>query len=146
MNQLQNVKVVKVTQPAAIVDNAAFTTATIDSKGFRKMLIVVALGALDIAIAAMKLTNSDDSGMSGATDVSGADFSVSPLTLPAATDDNKLYGIHVDCRGKKRYYDLSLTGGDGTSGTFADVTVILFDPEEGPASATERGFAQEAIV
>lgn len=146
MNQLQNAKVVKVTQPAAIVDNAAFTTATIDSLGFRKMLIIVALGALDIAIAAMKLTNSDASNMGSATDISGADFSVSPLTLPSASADNTLYGIHVDCRGKKRYYDLSLTGGDGTAGTFADVTVILFDPEESPATATERGFAQEAIV
>ena len=42
------------------------------------------LGALDIAIAAMKLTESNDSGMSGAVDISGADFSVSPLTLPSA--------------------------------------------------------------
>lgn len=146
MNQLQNVKVVKVTQPAAIVDNAAFTTATIDSLGFRKMLIIVALGALDIAIAVMKLTNSDASNMGSATDVAGADFSVSPLTLPGAGDDNKLYGIHVDCRGKKRYYDLSLTGGDGAQGSYADVTVILYDPEESPATAAERGFTQEAIV
>jgi hypothetical protein len=146
MNQLQNVKVVKVTQPGAIVDNAAFTTATIDSLGYRKMLIIVALGALDIALAALKLTNSDASNMASPTDVSGADFSVSPLTLPAATDDNKLYGIHVDVRGKKRYFDVSLTGGDGAAGTYADVTAILFDPEESPATAAERGFAQEAIV
>ena len=146
MNQLQSVKTVWITKPAAIVDNAAFTTDTIDVKGFSKARIVVGLGALDIALAALKLRQSDDSGMGGAADISGADFSVSPLTLPSATDDNKLYAIHVDLRGKKRYLDLSLTGGDGAAGTFAIAWVDLYGASEHPNSATERGFAQEALV
>jgi hypothetical protein len=37
MNDLQNVKTVWITKPAAIVDNAAFTTDTIDTKGFSKI-------------------------------------------------------------------------------------------------------------
>jgi hypothetical protein len=146
MNALQHVKTVFVTKPGAIVDNAAFTTDTIDTKGFSKGRIVVGLGALDIAIAAMKLRESDDSGMSGAVDVAGADFSVSPLTLPGATDDNNLYAIHIDLRGRKRYLDLSLTGGDGAAGTYAIVWADLYGASEHPNSATERGFAQEAIV
>jgi hypothetical protein len=146
MNDLQNVKWVNVTPPGAIVDNAAFTTAAIDTKGFSKLLIIVALGALDIALAAMKLTESNASNMSGATDVSGADFSVSPLTLPADDTDNNLYGIFVDLRGKKRYLDLSLTGGNGSTGTYANVLAGLYGAAEHPNSATERGFAQEAIV
>ncbi len=146
MQGLQNVKTVWITKPAAIVDNTAFTTDTIDTLGFRKARIVVGLGALDIAIAAMKLRQSDDSGMSGAADISGADFSVSPLTLPSAGADNNLYAIHVDLRGKKRYLDLSLTGGDGAAGSYAIAWVDLYDGEEAPASAAERGFAQEAIV
>lgn len=146
MNDLQAVKTVWITKPAAIVDNAAFTTDTIDTKGFKKMRIVVGLGALDIALSAFKLRESDDSGMSGAVDVSGADFSVSPLTLAAATDDNKLYAIHVDLRGRKRYQDVSLTGGDGATGTYAAAWVDLYDAYEAPNSATERGFAQEAFV
>ena len=146
MNDLQQVKTVWITKPAAIVDNAAFTTDTIDSLGFRKMRIVIGLGALDIALAAFKLQNSDASNMGSATDVSGADFSVSPLTLASATDDNKLYAIHVDCRGKKRYFDVSLTGGDGATGTYAAAWVDLYDAEETPDTATERGFAQEAFV
>lgn len=135
-----------ISQSVAIVDNAAITTATIDTLGFRKARIVVSLGATDIALTAFKLTHSNDSGMSGATDVSGADFSVSPLTLPAATDDNKLYAIHVDCRGKKRYYDVSVTMGDGSVGGFVVGWVDLYDAEESPNSVTERGFAQEAFV
>jgi hypothetical protein len=144
MNDLQNVKTVLVTPPGAIVDNAAFTTAAIDTLGFAKLLIIVAFGAMDIAIAALKLRESDDD--STYSDVSGADFSVSPLTLPSATADNTMVAIHVDLRGKKRYMDLSLTGGDGTAGTYATVLAILSNGSEAPNSATERGYAQEAIL
>lgn len=139
-------KVVAVTNPGAIVDNAAFTTATIDTQGFGFLIIIVALGALDIALAALKLRESDASDMTGAVDVAGADFSVSPATLPAATDDNKLYAIHVNLKGRKRYLDLSLTGGDGTAGTYASALAILSDPSVAPSSATDRGFAAELIV
>jgi hypothetical protein len=146
MFNLQNCKFLNTTPPAAIVDNAAFPTATIDTIGFRALCIIVQLGALDIAVAAMKLQESDAANMSGATDVPGADFSVSPLTLPSATADNNLYGIFVDLRGRKRYLDLSLTGGDGTAGSFASVLTILERAEESPNTVTERGLAQQAIV
>jgi hypothetical protein len=146
MNQLQSVKWQNVTPPAAIVDHAAFTTGAIDTKGFSKLIIIVCLGALDIALAAMKLQQSDSSNMSGAADVTGADFSVSPLTLPSATADNNVYEIHVDLRGKKRYMDLSLTGGDGTAGTYATVLAGLYGAAQHPDSATERGVAQQAFV
>ena len=145
MNNLQAIKYVSITPPAAIVDNAAFTTAEVDTKGWNKALFVVQLGALDIAIAAMLLQENDVSATGEAT-VSGADFSVSPLTLPAATDDDNAYSIHVDLRGKKRFMNISLTGGDGTTGTYATAFVILSDPEECTDTAAERGFAQEAIV
>jgi hypothetical protein len=146
MNNLQNLKFKNVTPAAAIVDNAAVTTGAIDCMGFSKLLIVVCLGALDIAIAAMKLQESDASNMSGATDVTGADFSVAPLTLPGASDDNKMYGIFVELRGRKRYLDLSLTAGDGAAGTYVSVVAILDGGAEHPSTATERGFAQQAIV
>jgi hypothetical protein len=146
MNNLQTVKTVQITPPQAIVDNAAFTTATVDTRGFSKARVLVSLGALDIALTVFKLRQGDASNMSDATDVSGADFSVSPLTLPSATADNTLYSIYVDLRGKKRYLDLSLTGGDGATGTFATVTVDLYGAAEAPNSAAERGNAQEAFV
>lgn len=146
MKQLQAIKTVWITKPGAIVDDADFTTDTIDGKGFKSARIVVGLGATDIALAEFKLQQSDASNMASATDVSGADFSVSPLTLPSATDDNKLYAIHIDLKGKKRYFDLKLKAGDGSAGTFAVAWVDLYDAEEYPNSATERGFAQEAFV
>jgi len=146
MNSLQNCKFVNVTPPAAIVNNAAFTTATLDTKGFKKVTWLIVLGALDIALSALKLQQSDDSGMSGAADVSGADFSVSPLTLPAATDDNHLFAIFADNRGKKRYQDLSVTMGSGSTGGFVNVIAILHDGETVPSTAALRGLTQQAIV
>ncbi|HEY0101366.1 MAG TPA: hypothetical protein VGB76_20750 [Pyrinomonadaceae bacterium] len=139
-------KVVAVTNPGAIVDNAAFTTATIDTLGFRFVTIIVLFGALDIALAALKLREGDAADMSDATDVEGADFSVAPATLPAATDDNKLVAIHVNLNGRKRYLDLTMTGGDGAAGTYASVTAILSRASEAPDTAEKRGFAQELIV
>jgi hypothetical protein len=140
-----NMKAVAVTSPAAIVDNAAFTTNTIDTLGFRYIQIIVLIGALDIALAVFKLRQSDDSGMSGATDVPGADFSVDG-TLPSATDDNLLFAINVDMRGKKRYLDVSITGGDGSVGTYLSAIALLSRGEESPNSVSERGFSQELTV
>jgi thiamine monophosphate kinase len=128
-------KVVPITNPGAIVDNAAFTTAEIDTLGFRFLTIYVMLGALDIALAAFKATQSDTSG-SGHADITGADFAAA---LPAATDDNKIYAIHINLLGKKRYIDLTLTGGDGSTGTYAVAWAVLSRAEEAPNSAAERG-------
>lgn len=139
-------KTVVITNPGAIVDNAAFTTATIDTRGFAFLTIIIILGALDVAIAAFKLREGNASDMSDAADVTGADFSVSPATLPTATDDNKLYAIQVNLKGRKRYLDLTLTGGDGAAGTYATVVAQLSNASEVPSDATSRGFAQELIV
>lgn len=144
MFSLQRCKYINVTPPAAIVDNAAFTTASVDRKGWDEIAFIVSLGALDIALAAFKLRESDDD--SSYSDVSGADFSVSPLTLPGATADNNLYAIFVNGVGRKRYLDLSLTGGDGAAGTYATVLAILSRAQEAPDTASERGLAQQAIV
>lgn len=146
MNDLQKLKFQNVTPPAAIIDNAAVTTGAVDTRGFSKACFIVQLGALDVAITAMKLTESDASNMSGAADVEGADFSVAPLTLPAATDDNKLFAIYVELRGRKRFLDLSLTCGDGAAGTFVSVLAILDGGSEHPNTATKRGLSQQAIV
>lgn len=137
-------KVVAITPPAAIVDNAAFTTTEIDTIGFAQLDIYVMLGALDIALAAFKVTQSDTAG-SGHTDIDGADFS-SDATLPAATADNNIYAIHIDLRGKKRYVDLVLTGGDGTSGTYACAWAVLSQAEEMPNTAAKRGLAVELFA
>lgn len=141
----KNYKVVNVTPPGAIVDNAAFATGTVDTKGWWFVTFIVVLGALDIALAAFKLQESNDSGMAGADDVAGANFATDG-TLPSATADNNIYAIHVDCRGRMRYLDLALTGGDGSTGAYATVIAVLSKGEISPSSASNRGFAAELSV
>ena len=147
MQLLQRLKFVQVTAPVAINDNTAYTTNTVDTIGYDEVLFEIAFGAMDIAVAALKVQESNDSGMSGATDITGADFSVSPATLPSATDDNHFYGVHVRLGGaRKRYLDLSFTAGDGAAGTYASVNAILGRGESDPSSATTRGFTQLLTV
>lgn len=148
MIHAQDTKYVSVTPPGAIVDNAAFTTATVDTIGWDYITWIIYLGALDIAVAVMKLREGDASNMSDAADIAGADFSVLPATLPAATDDNKIYGIQVNLAGggRKRYQDLSLTGADGSVGTYATVLAVLSRAKQSPNTAAKRGFAQELII
>lgn len=141
-----NYKLVSVTPPAAIVDNAAFTTGYVDTKGFDYARFIVYIGAIDIAVSVLKLTESDASG-SGYADVTGAVFGTSTdidgstSALPSSDDDNKFFVIDVDLRGRKRYMDLSLTGGDGSAGTYAAVLCELFHGESCPVTKTARGVA-----
>lgn len=144
MKDLQKAKFVTITPPGAIVDNAAFTTAAIDTAGFAYATIVVHFGAMDIAMAALKLQQCDTSGGSYA-DISGA-VGGTDFTLPAATDDNKFVVFYVDLRGKKRYLDLVATGGDGSAGTYFTAVAILSEASGTPGSASDRGLLAQVIV
>ena len=141
----QRRKFVSVTPPGAIVDNAAFTTATIDTKGYDYATIVVYLGDTDIAMTELKVQESDDSGMSGAADVTGlvwgtsTNIDGSTSALPSANDDNKFQVAQIDLRGRKRYLDVSATAGNGTNGTYATILAILESGEVGPTSISECG-------
>jgi len=136
-------RTVIVGSPKVISDNAAVTTAILDAVGAGWVTFLIVLGAMDIAVAALKLTESDDSGMSGATDVPGADFSVLPATLPSATADDTVVAIHVNMLGRKRYLDLTFTTGDGSAGTYSTVLAQMFGLQQTPDSAETRGFGQE---
>lgn len=147
MNALQNVKVVNVTPPAAIKDNASFATTTIDTAGFNKVAIYFALGATDIAMTALKVQESDDSGMSGAADITGAVYGATGApALPSADDDNKIFGFFIDLKGRKRYLDVVATAGDGSTGTFGACTAHLYNSLTTEDNATQRGLAANLIV
>lgn len=142
MINTQSQKIVPITPPGAIVDNAAITTTEIDTLGFDYCDIYVFLGALDIAVAALKISQSDVAG-SGHADITGGDYTGA---FPSATDDNKIYAFHVNLLGKKRYLDLVLTGGDGSTGTYATAFAVLSRAKEHPNTAAERGVAAELFV
>jgi len=147
----QNKKVIGVTFPVAIVDNASWTTVEIDTLGFDYAEFVWILGATDIAMVALKVQESDTSG-SGMADVPGAIFGTSnndagsASTLPSATDDNKLFSICLDLTKRKRYLDLVATNGDGTAGGFGACVCILTRAEASPNTAAKSGYSQRLIV
>lgn len=147
MIQAQRMKVVAVIQPVAIVDNASWTTVEIDTKGWDYCTYVFQLGATDIALAALVVTESDTTG-SGHANVTGLIFGTSnntggsASTLPSATDDDKLFGFEIDLRGRKRFLDLTATQGDGTVGGFAACVAILTRGKEEPGTAAEAGYSQ----
>lgn len=140
----QNQKLVGMTFPVAIVDNGSWTTVEVDTKGWDYAQIYVMLGATDIAVAAMAVTESDVSG-SGHANVTGLvsgtsnNIAGSTSTLPSATNDNKIFGFDIDLRYRKRYLDLTLTGGDGTVGAFAVAWCVLSRGEKAPVTAAQRG-------
>ena len=144
MNQSQFNKFVSITPPAAIVDNASYTTASIDTSGFEYLEVFVFLGATDIAMTALKLQESDTDG--SYADVTGLIYGTSAgiagttAALPIATDDNKCFKFEVDLRGRKRYFDLVATAGDGAAGTFLTAFALLSRASDHPVSASERGF------
>lgn len=134
----------------AIVDNTSWTSTAFDCNGSDGIWIIVTLGATDIAMAALKVQESDTltnaTTLASGTDISGADFSVSPLTLPSATADNTSVGVYIPFNGnRKRYINLVATAGNGSLGTYL-TAVGIYGKREVPNTAAERGLAQEAII
>ena len=147
MIHAQNYKVVAVTPPQAIVDDASFTTAEIDTLGWEYAQYLCYLGATDIALTALAVTQSDASG-SGHANVTGLVFGTSTniagstSTLPSATDDDKFFIFDINLLGKKRYLDLTATMGDGSAGGFLCVVCLLWRGEDTPITAAQRGASQ----
>lgn len=144
MVQVQRLKFVAVVPPGVIKDNTSWTATAVDTKGWGHCLIVGQLGATDIAMAACKLTESDDD--SSYSDVTGGDFSVSS-TLPTSTDDNEFFGWDVKLTGtRKRYLKPTLTAGDGTAGTYLSVFAILSRGGSQPYTDSTRGLTADCLV
>jgi hypothetical protein len=140
----QHDKFVMITAPGAKLDDASATTPSIDTAGYAYCRIFVVLGDTDIAMAALKIQESDDD--STYADVTGlvygtsADIAGSTSALPSATDDNKCFAFEVDLRGRKRYLDLVATAGNGSTGTYLTAFALLSRASDVPVTKTERGF------
>lgn len=150
MNHAQRSKLVIVTSPQAIINNASATTASVDTLGFDYVKFTLILGATDIALTALKVQEADAD--SGYADVTGLVYGTSTntagttSTLPSATDDNKGFSFLVDMRGRKRWLDLVLTVGSGSTGAYVTVIAELYRGESIPSTAALRGMAQELLV
>jgi hypothetical protein len=152
VNKAYDRKLVVITPPNAIVDNAAYTTAAIDTQDADFVVIHVMLGPTDIAMAALKVQESDLANMSGAADIVGTRFGTdnndtgSASTLPDANADNTILSFYIDKRGRKRYLDLVATAGDGSTGTYLAAWAELWRMKDGPRTAAEAGYGQRMIA
>lgn len=145
MIDITTTKKVQSVWPQARINNAAVTCATIDRRGFDYAVIRLSLGATDVALTTLKLQESDDN--STFTDVTGADFSVSPLSLPTSGSSNTLWEWQVDLRGsRKRYLRPAVTIGNGSLGAFVSVTAELSRAEQTPYNATTQNLGGLAVV
>lgn len=155
MNPIQH-KLIRVTSPAAIVDNASLSCLAVDRKGFDFARYVFYFGAMDIAAVALKVQESDtltdSTTLASAADVTGAIYGTSTndagstSTLPSATDDNKFFTVEIDLKGRNRYLNPVVTLGDGAVGTFCAVWCELYLGENVPTSATQKGASQNLRV
>lgn len=149
-------KLVRVVSPAAIVDNAALTAQVIDTQGFRYCRIVCFYGASDIAVASAKVQEadaaSDATTLTSASDITGTVFGTaandtgSTSAVPSATDDNKFFTWEIDLRGRKRYLQPAITGGDGSTGAYFAVWAELYRGEQVPTTAAQKGVDENLRV
>lgn len=130
--------------PAAIVDNAAWTGVEIDTLGWDYLELMFLYGTSDIALAALAVTQSDTAG-SGHANVTGTvfgtatDIAGTTTVLPSATDDGCVEAFQIDLRGKKRYFNVAATAGDGTAGTYAAAVWRLSRGEAAPKTSAAAG-------
>lgn len=153
MHGSQNTKFVSVTPPAAIVDNAAYTCNVIDTLGYDYCEIFCYFGATDIAMAALKVQESDvaasATALTNGADVTGlvfgtsTDIAGSVSALPSSTADNTCVKFEIDCRGQRKRYLLPVaTAGDGSQGTYLTISALLSRAEIAPVTASARGHGQ----
>ena len=101
------------TKAAILVSPQSATAPTesyVDTLGFDSALVLISLGATGASgISALKLQESDASG-SGYTDIvdfdgdaTYTDIEGSTLALPGAGNDDEVWVVHLDLRGRKRY-------------------------------------------
>lgn len=150
-SELQKLRLAGMVSPQAIKDNTEFvgskgsTPRTVDTvlNGIKanSAMVVVYLGATDIAMATMKVYDSPDNS----TYTALVNFATDG-TLPSATDDNGFFAFYLDLRNADRYLQIELIPGNGTAGTFAVAFAILGDIVQAPSNDTERGLVDSVFA
>jgi hypothetical protein len=139
-NDLYNNTVLKrALSPVSVADNTAQTTQIIDTKGFDSVLFGIMIGSVADADATFTVLvqESDDSGMSGATNV--ADENLIGTEAGAGfqfDDDNEVRKIQVNQT--KRYVQMTITPANNASAAvlsaFAQMIGAQYLPVTQPAA------------
>lgn len=139
MNHAATAKYVNILDPVS--DSGTFASDnSVDTLGYSYLTIVVSTGQSS-GISALKLQESDDSGMSGATDISGSvvgtalDIDGGTSTLPSSSND-EIHVFNLDLGGRKRYIDVAATF---SGATLTSIVGILTEPDEATTVLADRG-------
>lgn len=148
-------KKINVTPPAAAaVLGGSATCGIVDRAGYDYAVFDFIFGALDTAPTVMKVQESDASNMSGAADITGTRFGTDKndldavSALPGASDDDDIFSIAIDLRGRKRYLQPVFTvgaGGSGASGALIAILCTLYRAEQAPNTAVKAGLNQRLV-
>lgn len=136
-----NEKTVLAVAPVSL-NNASATAIEVDASRAKAVTFELTVGATTGAISVFKIQGATSSGGSF-SDVSGASLT----TLPGATDDNKVYAIHIDLSDRSigPYLQVVLTEDNTGTGIYG-VNARLWKNEEAGGSATARGYAAEVFA
>ncbi len=144
MNLLNLTKFRNVIPPTAIKDNTAFVSTVLDKQtdiptDCKGVLFSVALGATDIAMAVLRVQQSDT--LSTATALGGTPTTVvDAATKPSADNDNGIALIYVPISAwTEQYLQLQATAGNGDAGTFMSAIAIFDHPGVSEATAASLG-------
>jgi len=135
-----------------LADNATYTSSVCDTAGADYLEVDVILGVTDIALATLKLQESDaitnSTTLDGGADITGFVYgtSTNPDTgsasaLPTDAQDGKVFQFRVPLQGRKRYINLVAVAGNGTTGTNLCAFGKLGKVEESPVKADNAGLA-----
>lgn len=155
MHPFQGYKRKRVIDPVTL-DNATATSYVVDMLGAKECHFVLSIGATDVAFTALKVQESDTltdaTTLATPSDVTGlvVGTSVDPVdgttsVLPSATDDGGALCFTVENLGRKRYLQLVAVAGNGTTGTAMSCQAFIL-PEEGPTTASQRGYLEHLTV
>lgn len=118
---------------------------SIDTQGFAHCLIFVYVGTTDIAMTALRVmegasvaVGADDSDFTEVTGLVAAG-STGDGRLPTASDDDSVFVFDVKTEGRSRYLCLDATAGNGTAGSWIHAFALLFNGDEEPFSASDKG-------
>lgn len=139
-NPLQDCKFVNCVPPGVIKDDASFTPVTFNTMGYRYATFVFLLGATDIAMAALKIQESDTDG--SYVDIEGG----APATMPSATNDNGIVCGFIDLEKRKKWLNVIATAGNGSAGTYLAGLCILSNALISPSDITGRNLISQFII
>lgn len=139
MNLLNQIKVFNAIPPGIIKDDAVYVSNVLDKnvlldQGAKGVLFVTLLGAMDIALAVLKVMESDTK--TNGTTLGGSPTAVKAVaTLPSATSDGGLALIYVPmAKWVEQFLQLQATAGDGTVGGYLAALAIADMAGDGEAS------------